>query len=180
MKTYERSLAEAEKAELLVDVHPNIVPIRSWDVDRLICHAQSEADKAIEKLIAKSAPLTSAHIQGVVEDLRRLHAEMVFSASLRLLPVSWPFRGVGGFCLMILLVATNFTEPVVDAFLTSLVGIIEMICGGFLAMAFRRYMQRVGDRNKRLRTLYFGMIACCVFGALLCGLAWLRLTSVGI
>ena len=129
MKTDERSLVEAEKAELLTDMKPNIVPIRSWDVDRLICHAQSEADKAIEKLLSKSAPVLSAHIQGVVEDLRRLHAEMVFSASLRLLPVSWPFRGVGGFCLMI---------------------------------------------------LYFGMIACCVFGALLCGLAWLRLTSVGI
>lgn len=81
---------------------------------------------------------------------------------------------------MILLVATNFTEPVVDAFLTNLVGIIGMVCGGFLAMAFRRYMQKVGDANKRLRTLYFGMIACVVFGALLCGLSWLRFMNVGI
>ena len=55
MKTDERSLVEAEKAELLTDVKPNIVPIRSWDVDRLICHAQSEADKAIEKLLLKSS-----------------------------------------------------------------------------------------------------------------------------
>ena len=180
MKTDERSLAKAEKAELLADVHPNIVPIRSWNVDRLICHAQREANKAIEDLQAKSPAVLSPHIQTVIENLRRLHAEMVFAASLRLLPVSWPFRGVGGFCLLIFLVAGNYAAPVVDAGLMCLIGIIEMVCGGFLAMAFRRYMQKAGDSNKRLRTLCFGMSACCVFGVLLCGLACLRLTNVGI
>lgn len=179
MKPDERPLAEAEEAELLNDVEPNIVPIRSWDVDRLIRHAQSEADKAVEDLLVKSPPMLSPHIQTVFKDLRRLHAEMVFMKSLRLLPVFWPFRGVGGLSLMILLVACNFAEPVIDAGLTVLIGVIEMACGGFLAMAFRRYM-KVGGTNKRLRTLYFGMIACCVFGALLCGLACLRLMSVGI
>lgn len=115
MKADERCLSDVEKAGLLEDVEPNIVPIRSWNVDRLICHAQNEADKAVEDLLAKSPPVLSPHIQTLVENLRRLHAEMVFSASLRLLPVSWPFRGVGGFCLLIFLVAGNYAEPVVDA-----------------------------------------------------------------
>ena len=180
MKTDEHPLVEAEQTELVNDVKPNIVPIRSWNVDRLICHAKREANKAVEDLQAKSPAVLSPHIQTLIENLRRLHAEMVFSASLRLLPVSWPFRGVGGFCLLIFLVAGNYAAPVVDAGLMCLIGIIEMACGGFLAMAFRRYMQKVGDTNKRVRTLYFGMIACCVFGVLMCGLAWLRLMSVGI
>lgn len=166
-----------EEKKLLVEalseeITKHLVPLRSWNIDRLIHHAQRQADIAANELASTiSADGLQKHRQ-FVESIKNFYLSSVFMDSMQSLPFIWLSKNSGGIVMAaILAYSVFFAEPVLMAKIGLVVGSIFGICDGFIAVAYRRFMQTTGCVNAlfklicRRTTVLASLMAVMVFAS---------------
>lgn len=142
-----------EEKKLLVEalseeITKNLVPLRSWNINRLIHHAQRQADIAANQLASTISEDEQQKNREFLESMKDFYLSSVFMDSMQSLPVSWLSKNSAGIGIAaIMAYSAFFAEPVLMAKIGLVVGSIVAICDGFIAVAYRRFMQTTGCVN---------------------------------
>lgn len=130
------------------DIKANLVPLRSWNIDRMIHHAQRQAEIAANLLKSKLTADERQKHDKVIEATKRFYSNTVFLNSIQSLPVAWFFKKSAGYVLVALLsYAVFFADQVLMEKIGLVVGSAVAISGGYVVAAYRRFMQTTGWGN---------------------------------